>query len=82
MEQQLQVLEKKVVELIGKEPDLFLVDIRIKPTNNIKVYVDGDQGISIDSLVKYNRALYRQIAAEGFFPNNAFCVEVSSSRLD
>lgn len=82
MDQQLQVLEKKVVELIGKDPDLFLVEIRIKPTNNIKVYVDGDQGVSIDRLVKYNRALYRQIETEGFFPNGDFSLEVSSPGLD
>lgn len=82
MDQQLQVLEKKVVELIGKEPDLFLVEIKIKPTNNIKVYVDGDQGVSIDRLVKYNRALYRQIETEGFFPNGDFSLEVSSPGLD
>ncbi|MEY3559627.1 MAG: hypothetical protein RIS12_59, partial [Bacteroidota bacterium] len=44
-------LTEKVNRLIEAEKDLFLVEIRIKPTNNIKVYIDGDQGVSVDKLV-------------------------------
>ena len=67
--------------LIGAELDLFLVEVKIKPTNNIKVFIDGDQGISIEKLVQYNRKLYKEIE-EGMFPNGDFSLEVSSPGLD
>ena len=81
-EAQIQVLEHKVEALISTEPDLFLVEVRIKPTNNIKVFIDGDQGVSIDKLVRYNRSLYKQIEEEKMFPNDDFALEVSSPGLD
>ena len=56
-----------VETLIRDHPDHFLVEVRIKPTNNIKVFIDGDQGISIEKLVQYNRRLYRQIEESGLF---------------
>lgn len=68
--------------MISTEPDLFLVEVRIKPTNNIKVFIDGDQGVSIDKLVRYNRALYKQIEEEKMFSNDDFSLEVSSPGLD
>jgi ribosome maturation factor RimP len=68
--------------LIAEDPSLFIVDIRVKPTNNIKVYIDGDQGISIERLVKFNRALYKQLEDEAMFPNGDFSLELSSPGLD
>ena len=79
---QIQVLEHKVETLIRTEPDLFLVEVRINSANNIKVFIDGDQGVSIDKLVRYNRNLYRQIEEEKMFPNDDFSLEVSSPGLD
>ena len=79
---QIQVLEHKVETLISTEPDLFLVEVRINSANNIKVFIDGDQGVSIDKLVRYNRNLYRQIEEEKMFPNDDFSLEVSSPGLD
>lgn len=79
---QIQSLEQKVQALIGKEEDVFLVEIRIKPTNNIKVFLDGDQGVSIDRLVQYNRRLYKQLEEENLYPNGDFSLEVSSPGLD
>jgi ribosome maturation factor RimP len=76
------VLEEKVKGLIAGEPDLFLVEIRIKPTNNVKVYLDGDKGVGIDQLTQLNRRLYRQLEEEEFFPNGDFSLELSSPGLD
>jgi ribosome maturation factor RimP len=59
-----------------------VVGVRIKPTNNIKIYIDGDQGVSVDKLVSYNRKLYRQLEEEGLFPNGDFSLELSSPGLD
>lgn len=78
----IKALEGRILNLIGPEKELFLVEIWIKPTNNIKVYIDGDQGVSVDKLVSYNRKLYRQLEEEGIFPNGDFSLELSSPGLD
>lgn len=82
IEDQIRALEQKVETLIRDEPGVFLVEIRIKPTNNVKVFVDGDNGISIEKLVQYNRKLYKDIEENGFFANGDFSLEVSSPGLD
>ena len=79
---QIQALEERVADLLAGQPDHFLVDIRIKPTNNIKIYIDGDQGVSIENLVQYNRRLYRRLEEEGFYPDGDFSLEISSPGLD
>jgi len=78
----IKTLEGMMQALLAGEPDYFLVDIRIKPTNNVKIFLDGDKGISIETCVRYNRALYRQLEGSGFFPNDDFSLEVSSPGLD
>ena len=75
-------LQERAKALIAAEKDLFLVEVRIKPTNNVKIYIDGDQGVSVDKLVSYNRKLYRQLEEEGVFPNGDFSLELSSPGLD
>ena len=75
-------IEGLVQALLAGEPDYFLVDIRIKPTNNVKVYIDGDQGISIEKCVQFNRALYKKLEEVVLFPDGDFSLEVSSPGLD
>lgn len=82
IEDQIVALEQKVGDLIKDEPEVFLVDIRIKPTNNVKVFVDADNGMNIDKLVHYNRKLYRELEESGFFPGGDFSLEISSPGLD
>lgn len=79
---QIQLLEQKVKAMIEDEPGIFLVEIRIKPTNNVKVFLDADTGMSLDKLIHYNRKLYRDLEESGFFPGNDFSLEVSSPGLD
>jgi ribosome maturation factor RimP len=79
---QIEIIENKVRALISGEPDLFLVETRIKPTNNIKVFVDGDQGISIERLVQLNRKLYKDLEESAMFPGGDFSLELSSPGLD
>jgi ribosome maturation factor RimP len=81
-ESQIQPIKERIEALISDEPDLFMVEIRIKPTNNIKIFIDGDNGVSIDILVQLNRQLYRQIEEEGMFPGGDFSLEISSPGLD
>jgi ribosome maturation factor RimP len=62
--------------------DIFLVDIKIKPTNNVKVFIDADKGLSIDKSAGINRKLYAQIEEAGLFPPGDFSLEVSSPGVD
>ena len=80
-ENQVIAVEKKLSELLTELPGYFLVEISVKPTNNIKVFVDADQGATIDQLSRINRALYNWIE-ENLFPNGDFSIEVSSPGLD
>lgn len=82
IEDQIHALEQKVEKLISGEPGVFLVEIRIKPTNNVKVFIDADNGVNIDKLVQYNRRLYKDIEESSFFPGGDFSLEVSSPGLD
>src|SRR5204863_9396816 len=81
-EQQILALGHKIETLISTETGLFLVEIKIRPTNNIKVFLDGDQGISIDKLVQYNRSLYKQIEENNMYTNDDISLEISSPGLD
>lgn len=80
-ENQVITVEKKLSELLTELPGYFLVEISVKPTNNIKVFVDADQGAAIDQLSRINRALYKWVE-ENLFPNGDFSIEVSSPGLD
>ena len=68
--------------LLKQHPSHFLVEIRIKPTNNVKVFIDGDQGIILSDLIDYNRKLYKLIEESGLYPDGDFSLEVSSPGLD
>ncbi len=76
------IVRQKLEVILSSQQEHFLVDIRIKPTNNIKVFLDGDQGVGIDDLVKYNRMLYKQLEEDALFPDGDFSLEVSSAGLD
>ena len=62
--------------------DMFIVSIKIKPTNNIKVFLDADSGFSIEKCVAINRKLYTLVEESGMFPTGDFSLEVSSPGID
>lgn len=78
----LQRIEKLINELLSVEPEYFLIEIKLKPTNNIKVYIDGDKGISIEKCVWFNRLLYKKIDESALFPAGDFSLEISSPGVD
>ena len=78
----LETLEQKINELLEGNPSHFLVEVRIKPTNNIKVFIDADEGIQLSTLINYNRKLYKVLEESGLFPLDDFSLEVSSPGLD
>jgi ribosome maturation factor RimP len=77
---QIQTIEKLIEPLLVD--DIFLVSIKIKPTNNFKIYLDADGGLGIEKCIKINRALYKQIEEMGMFPDGDFSLEVSSPGID
>jgi ribosome maturation factor RimP len=81
-ETQIQVIEEMINGLLTAHPTHFLVEVRIKPTNNIKVFIDADEGINLSVLIQYNRALYKLVEENGLYPDGDFSLEVSSPGLD
>ena len=77
---QIQAVEKLIGPLLFD--DIFLVSIKIKPTNNFKIYLDADSGLGIDKCIKINRALYKIMEEMGMYPDGDFSLEVSSPGLD
>lgn len=71
-----------VNSLLANHPTHFLVEVRIKPTNNVKIFIDADEGVILSDLIEYNRKLYKQLEESGIFPNGDFSLEVSSPGLD
>ncbi len=64
------------------QEDVFLVSIKIKPTNNFKIYIDADRGLPLEKCIKINRALYKQMEEMGLYSDGDFSLEVSSPGLD
>jgi ribosome maturation factor RimP len=81
-ETQIESIRKMIEEILRDEPVYFLVDLRIKPTNNIKVFLDGDAGITIEKCVRVNRVLYKKLEEAALYPEGDFSLEVSSAGLD
>lgn len=76
------IIESLADELLQEYPEYFRVLVKIKPTNNIKVFLDGDNGITIEKCTFFNRALYKMIEVKSLFPAGDFSLEVSSPGLD
>ncbi|MEJ7821941.1 MAG: ribosome assembly cofactor RimP [Chitinophagaceae bacterium] len=77
-----QAIEDYVNAQITGSEDIFLVEVKVIPGNNIKVFIDADNGITIEKCIKINRALYNQIEESDLFPNGDFSLEVSSPGVE
>ncbi len=73
---QVETVEKLLAPLL--EGDIFLIEIKVKPINNIKIFLDADSGLGIEKCIKINRALYRIMEEMGLYPEGDFSLEVSS----
>lgn len=76
---QLETVKKLLQPLL--EDDIFLVDLKIKPTNNFKIYLDADSGLGIEKCIRINRKLYKIMEEMGIYPDGDFSLEVSSPGL-
>lgn len=77
---QTQAVEKLLLPLLPE--DVFLVSIKVKPTNNIKIYLDADNGLGIEKCIRINRALYKIMEEMAIYPDGDFSLEVSSPGVD
>jgi ribosome maturation factor RimP len=78
-------ITEKIYELLQPlldGTDIFIVNVKVKPINNIKVYLEADSGFSIQKSSGINRKLYPLIEASGMFPEGDFSLEVSSPGVD
>jgi ribosome maturation factor RimP len=77
---QIETVQKLLLPLLPE--DVFLVEIKIKPINNIKIYLDADTGLGIEKCIKINRALYKIMEEMAIYPDGDFSLEVSSPGVD
>jgi ribosome maturation factor RimP len=81
-ETSISAIEALIEQLLQENQDIFLVSVKIKPTNNIKIFLDADSGLSIEKCIKINRALYKIIEERQWYPDGNFSLEVSSPGVD
>jgi ribosome maturation factor RimP len=79
---QIQQIEQWINQLLETEPDYFCVSFRMKPANDIELFLDGDNGLPIEKCVSFNRKLYKLIEESGMFPEGDFSLEVSSPGIE
>lgn len=77
---QIQTVEELIEPLL--DGDVFLVSVKVKPTNNIKIYLDADGGLGIEKCIRINRALYKIMEEKALYPDGDFSLEVSSPGID
>lgn len=65
-----------------EDTDIFVVSIQVKPTNNIKIFLDADDGFDVSKSTKINKRLRRQIDELAMFPEGDYSLEVSSPGID
>lgn len=80
--------EQKIKEIaervISDVKDLFLVDVKVKGNEGnqkVLVFVDGDNGISIDQCSQISRQVGAEVEEEDFMKGK-YTLEVSSPGLD
>lgn len=73
---QIETVEKLLQRLLTD--DIFLIEVKVKPTNNIKIFLDADSGLPIEKCTRINKALYKQMEEMGMYPEGDFSLEVSS----
>lgn len=73
---------QQLLEPIIEGSDMFIVRIFIKPTNNVKVFIDSDSGMTVEKSAGVNRSLYSALEESNIFLDGEFSLEVSSPGID
>lgn len=75
-------IENYIDTLLKDREDVFPVEVKVHPGNKILIFLDADNGITIDKCAQINRALYKLIEENALFENENFSMEVSSPGVD
>lgn len=74
-------IEQFITE-ITQDTDVFLLKLDINSKNDIKVYLDADKGLDINTISQINRKLYKKIEEAELIRDNDFSIEVGSLGVD
>ena len=75
-------IEDFIAGITSQTKSVFPVEIKMSPANDIKVFLDADDGITIEKCTTINKALYKYIDDAQLFPDGNFSLEVSSPGVD
>ena len=67
-------VEQLVKTALDENPTLFLIDLTIGGDNTIRILLDGDEGVSLQSCMEVSRKVEHNLDRE----ENDFSLEVSS----
>lgn len=62
--------------------DCFLIEYKVKPTNNYKIFIDSDSGFTLEKAILINRKIRRKVEEAGLYPEGDYSLEVSSPGVD
>ncbi len=72
------MIDKNIIENLAKEKiddtEIFLVEIKVDTNNNIKVFIDSKNGVSVDDCIGISRHIEHSLDRE----EEDFALEVSS----
>ncbi|PVW17283.1 ribosome assembly cofactor RimP [Marixanthomonas spongiae] len=72
-------MREKVLQLLEKalkdDPSLFLIDFTVTETNQIRITIDGDNGVTVEDCIKISRAIEHNLDRE----EEDFSLEVMSA---
>ncbi|MDC7994675.1 ribosome assembly cofactor RimP [Altibacter sp. HG106] len=68
-------VEKLLQDALDEKEGLFLIELSISPAHQIKVIIDGDQGVTVQDCIDISRAIEHQLDRE----ETDFSLEVLSA---
>jgi len=78
----LEKIKDFIAGITSQTGTVFPVEIKISPSNDVRVFLDADDGITIEKCTAVNKALYKYIEESGLFAGGNFSLEVSSPGVD
>ncbi len=81
-EQEIITIVQELLAPLLEGTDMFVVRVFIKPTNNIKIFLDADEGLAISKSATINKRLRALIEEKQLFPDGDYSLEVSSPGVD
>lgn len=70
-----EIVQDLLEKALQENPKLFLIDFQIDSGNNIKIIIDGDEGVTLSDCVNVSRAIEHNIDRDAF----DFALEVASA---